>query len=159
MRGDLSSMSGHDGLMATVDDIRRENLEKLVKENGTQAALARRVGVSPNQLSQWLGKGTARNISSDSARMIEAACEKPHGWLDVRHDESQSARLDATKLAHLIEVVDSAAAKANRPISARAKAQIVVSLYESEQVPAAVEAALASILASMELSRVEPYPA
>ena len=73
----------------TIDEIRRANLRRWVSEvGGKQAELARRINKSANQVSQWLGLGKPRNISSDLAREIEATGGKPHGWLDQRHDDA-----------------------------------------------------------------------
>jgi hypothetical protein len=68
--------------MKLLADIRRENFEALAQEAGSQAALARRIGKDKNQVNQWLGRGKARNMSSESAREIESAMLKPHGWMD-----------------------------------------------------------------------------
>lgn len=94
--------------MKPIDQIRRENLQALVAKEPSQAAFARKIGKDKNQVSQWLGRAGARNISGDTAREIEAACGIASGWLDHDHiqhlettpvTDSQPGRLDEEKLA------------------------------------------------------------
>jgi transcriptional regulator with XRE-family HTH domain len=65
-------------------DIREVRLSRLVQllgeEAGRRVDLARRLGISPSQLSQWLGRH--RTITEESARRIEAKAKKPPAWLD-----------------------------------------------------------------------------
>lgn len=74
--------------MQTIDDIRRERLLQLIAEKGTQAALARVIGKSPAQISQWVNRspdsktGKPRVMDSATAREIESACGKVVGWMD-----------------------------------------------------------------------------
>lgn len=77
-----------------VKEIRRRNLEVLVREAGTAAALAAKAETSPAYLSQIStgspGKsGKARNVGDDLARKLESAMGKPRGWMDYRHDGYQ----------------------------------------------------------------------
>lgn len=94
--------------MLTIEEIRRANLSTLVREKGSQAALSRLVGKSANQVNQWLGKGTARDMDSDAARMFEAACDKPRGWMDNSHassGQSHSPRIDFEKISGATKVL------------------------------------------------------
>lgn len=73
--------------MKPVSRIRRDRLAELVAEAGSQVAVAQKLGKDKNQIYQWLLDETergARNIGAASARAIETAFHKPHGWLD--HD-------------------------------------------------------------------------
>lgn len=54
----------------------------LAEEKGKKSALAKTIKKKPAQVSQWLS--SYRTISEDTAREIEAAYKKPHGWLDQR---------------------------------------------------------------------------
>lgn len=77
--------------MATVDQVRRDNLALLFKEFGSWKALADAVGVSESQLSQWANgsadskTGKPRGMRPESCRRIEAATKKPPGWMDAEH--------------------------------------------------------------------------
>ena len=74
--------------MQTVDEIRLERLQLLIKEHHTQAALARKIDKSPAQISQWMNRspnsksGKPRVMDGTTARTIEHACGKPVGWMD-----------------------------------------------------------------------------
>jgi DNA-binding transcriptional regulator YdaS (Cro superfamily) len=69
----------------TIEDIRRDNLVRLSGVWGSQAALARAIGKDKNQVNQWLGKGTRRNLSSIQARNIESRLSLPRGYMDKVH--------------------------------------------------------------------------
>lgn len=79
--------------MQTVDDIRRGRLLRLIAEHGTQSALAKAIGKSPAQISQWVNRspdsktGKPRVMDSATAREIERACGKPVGWMDQPLDQ------------------------------------------------------------------------
>ncbi|MFK2876925.1 S24 family peptidase [Rhodanobacter hydrolyticus] len=79
--------------MTTVDTIRRANLALLVQKYGSQAALSRHIGKDRNQINQWLGKGSARDMDRETARMFEDKCEKERGWMDQPHDEATPAKV------------------------------------------------------------------
>lgn len=74
-----------------IDDIRRENLERLQKELGSLRALADLLGKDESQVSQWKqgsknsGTGKPRGMRSETARHIEEKTGKTRGWLDVDH--------------------------------------------------------------------------
>lgn len=77
--------------MPTIDQIRRSNLLVLIQEHGTSAALAKVIGKSDAQISQWKTAapnsrtGRARGIADDTCRLIEQKTNKPMGWMDVEH--------------------------------------------------------------------------
>ena len=75
----------------TVQDNRRINLERLITEVGSAAALARLTDTDPAYLSQIRTKvrtprGTVRNIGENLARRLEEGTNKPYGWMDLAHD-------------------------------------------------------------------------
>lgn len=79
-------------MMKTSGDVRRENLATLVKEAGGVSAFSALMGKPTSaQVSQWLNAskdsktGKPRQISNSSARAIEIAVNRPHGWLDQDH--------------------------------------------------------------------------
>lgn len=81
--------------MRTTDSIRRANLQALVSEAGSQAALSRKTGKDKNQIWQWLIKDESnpqyRAISKSSARELEAATGKPKFWMDEDHTVTVAA--------------------------------------------------------------------
>lgn len=76
-------------------NIRRSNLELLVKEFGSIAEVARKAGTSEKYLSQILGKRvqrkTERGIGDTVAIKLETGCRKPIGWIDIYHPQATDA--------------------------------------------------------------------
>jgi DNA-binding transcriptional regulator YdaS (Cro superfamily) len=83
--------------MRTVAEIRREKLDLLVLEAGSQRKLAQRIGKDPKQVNQWFGKGTARNISAATCREIERLMGRPDGWMDTPEGEPAGASRAAAR--------------------------------------------------------------
>jgi SOS-response transcriptional repressor LexA len=77
--------------MKTIDQIRRQNLASLTDQAGGVGALAKIVGKSDSQISQWLnasansGTGKPRGMRSSSCRELERAFNKPLGWMEQDH--------------------------------------------------------------------------
>jgi SOS-response transcriptional repressor LexA len=69
--------------MKTVKEIRRENARSLATDG--PAEFARKIGSSTQQVNQTIGPNPTRNIGDALARRIEAAYERPLGWLDLDH--------------------------------------------------------------------------
>ena len=70
--------------------IRLKNLEALIREAGSAVRLARAAGTNSSYLSQVRNqlptkKGTPRAIGDDLAAKLEAAMNKPPGWMDEDH--------------------------------------------------------------------------
>lgn len=68
------------------------NLRALVKELGIDAVAAA-AQTSNKTLAQVLAgtplpSGKPRGVGHNLARRLEAACHKPHGWLDTPHDDT-----------------------------------------------------------------------
>jgi transposase-like protein len=76
--------------MATMtnDEIRRAKLAELISDAGSVAAVARALGVSSSQISQWKNAspdsktGKPRVMQDSSARRMEDVFSKPRGWMD-----------------------------------------------------------------------------
>lgn len=110
--------------MKPITQIRRERLQELVDEAGTQVAVGDAISKDRNQIHQWLlppGTKGARNLGSKSARALEVAFTKPEGWMDtdpegfsgvaadgVLHDyrQSRAARPTPAILAEAVKVLD-----------------------------------------------------
>jgi len=72
--------------MKTIEEIRLANLRSLRAAFKSERQFAIHLNKSANQINQWLGKGSARAISSEAAREVEALMKKPVGWLDTDHE-------------------------------------------------------------------------
>jgi hypothetical protein len=104
--------------MRTIDEIRRANLEILLSEAGSQAEIGRRIDRTPNQVNQWFGKGSSRNIGDKSARELEVAFDKPKGWMDQDHNsESQSAGRVPEKFRASVELLYYTLSNLGKPLS------------------------------------------
>lgn len=90
--------------MSTVADIRLQNLERLVAEFGTLAAVAERGGTSSIYLSQIRNKakdaktGRPREMGSGMARKLEEGTGKPWGWMDSEHSQQDEAPKDRVSI-------------------------------------------------------------
>ena len=100
--------------METIEEIRQRNLRALLEEGLSQAEIGRAMNKSAKQVSQWFGKGSARAMSSATARQLETAVGKPRGWLDNLNDsnstgnretESHSQTLDPDILHEAITLI------------------------------------------------------
>lgn len=82
--------------MKTIEAIYRENLARLIAEQGSQAKLSKLTGKSPAQISQWLNasidskSGKPRVMSRESARELEQLLGKSEGWMDTDHGTESS---------------------------------------------------------------------
>lgn len=66
--------------------LRIRNLQKLAELFGWQE-LARRTGMSDQQLEQIAGQNQVRAVHDHQARAIELSVGLPHGWLDQNRTE------------------------------------------------------------------------
>ncbi len=62
--------------------IRKTKLDALIKQAGTQAAVAEKIGTNKSYLSQIISPKGSRNVGDALARKIENAYGFPFGWLD-----------------------------------------------------------------------------
>lgn len=75
--------------MMTINEIRLANLALLKKEFGTDVILAELGNTSAAYLSQIRSKKTPRSMGDEVARNLEIGCNKPVGWMDQYHDETE----------------------------------------------------------------------
>lgn len=81
------------GIMKTIDEIRRKNLSLAIKKVKTAAALAAMTGSAAAYLSQIKNAapdsktGTPKTMGDDLARRIESAIGESAGWMDQDHSE------------------------------------------------------------------------
>ena len=70
----------------TAKNIRQLNLESLIKASGlSKGQFAAKVGTAPAYISQMLSEAKPRGMGDHLARTIEAAFNKPLGWMDSVH--------------------------------------------------------------------------
>lgn len=133
--------------MKPITQTRRERLQELVREAGSQVAVANRIGKDKNQIYQWLldpGADGARNIGSKSARILETAFAKPDGWMDsdpeafigVRepspnydYRQSRAARPAAPILAQAVKIM-AADEEVNGPYPPLKHAELLLELCD-----------------------------
>lgn len=77
--------------MPALDQVRLDNLQLLVRVAGTLEAVADKTGTTSVYLSQLRNRtpdhetGRPREMGTRMARRLEAAFEKPKGWMDEEH--------------------------------------------------------------------------
>jgi len=77
--------------MKTSEELRRENLAALRKKHGGNAELAKIIGRSESQLSQYIRglknstNGQPREVGADFARHVEECVGLERGWMDNDH--------------------------------------------------------------------------
>lgn len=116
--------------MKTIGDVRRDNLELLIKEKGSLEAVVQAEGVtSSTYLSQVRNRyhdiktGKPREMGTAMARRLEERCGKPDGWMDHPHEEARELQRDM-QAGRAVLVTD-------------AKQSTVVALFEVLQLRAA----------------------
>ncbi len=67
--------------------IRYKNTRLLVDQVGGVSSFADKIGKGQSQTSQFAGTNPIKGIGNKVAREIELAFDKPHGWLDLPHEE------------------------------------------------------------------------
>lgn len=85
----------NDCMKRKLEHVRLANLEILISEAGSAAALARRAGTNESYLSQIrrqlpTPKGTPRSLGNDLAGKLEKGMAKPYGWMDEIHQSPDS---------------------------------------------------------------------
>lgn len=72
--------------------IRYRNTRVLVNLAGGVSNFADKIGKGQSQTSQFAGTNPIKGIGNKVAREIEDAFDKPHGWLDLLHDENLKSK-------------------------------------------------------------------
>ncbi|MFV5384162.1 LexA family protein [Acinetobacter junii] len=67
--------------------IRYKNTRLLVDQVGGVSSFAEKIGKGQSQASQFAGTNPIKGIGNKVAREIEIAFDKPHGWLDLPHEQ------------------------------------------------------------------------
>lgn len=100
------------GTVKSTGDIRRANLELLIKEFRTLAALAEAAGTTSIYLTQIRTSAIdsktkrPREMGSAMARRLEKACTPPkqRGWMDVPHDDEFPQHV--LRVARMLAIMD-----------------------------------------------------
>lgn len=71
--------------------IRYNNTRILVEQAGGVSNFANKINKGQSQTSQFAGTTPIKGIGNKVAREIEDAFGKPHGWLDVLHQENSNS--------------------------------------------------------------------
>ena len=72
--------------------IRYQNTRLLVEQVGGVSSFADKIGKGQSQTSQFAGTNPIKGIGNKVAREIEEAFDKPHGWLDLPHEETLDSK-------------------------------------------------------------------
>lgn len=67
--------------------IRYKNTRLLVEQVGGVSNFADKIGKGQSQTSQFAGTNPIKGIGNKVAREIEEVFNKPHGWLDIPHED------------------------------------------------------------------------
>ncbi|WEI17852.1 hypothetical protein PY247_16055 [Acinetobacter proteolyticus] len=78
--------------------IRYNNTRILVDQVGGVSNFANKINKGQSQTSQFAGTTPIKGIGNKVAREIEEAFGKPHGWLDVLHQEDSNSLSDNSLL-------------------------------------------------------------
>lgn len=70
--------------------IRYRNTRLLVDQVGGVSSFAEKIGKGQSQTSQFAGTNPIKGIGNKVAREIEEAFGKPHGWLDIPQEGTQT---------------------------------------------------------------------
>jgi hypothetical protein len=102
-------------IMKDVRELRRENLRKLIADNGGVLALGLKLGYADGSfLSQVAGPNPRRVVSEGIARSIEAKLGMPTGWLDAHHvDTAFREEMMLECMTAVTEAIQAAGKKVN----------------------------------------------
>ena len=96
-------------MMKTSEEIRTENLRKLVQIHGGNGKFAEKIGKDQVQVSQWVKNapdwktGRQRIVSADSCRHIEKALGLETGWMDHDHEQDDPETLAIIQLIRSLD--------------------------------------------------------
>lgn len=122
-------------------ELRRRNLQSLVKERGGTTAVARSLGYANGSfLSQMIGPNPSREVSEKTARSIESALTVPSGWLDEQHGEgTQNDEERLTLPMALRSLSEELASHGTRSLSAERFGELCALLFDQCESPGYVE--------------------
>ncbi|MBF0379376.1 MAG: LexA family transcriptional regulator [Magnetococcales bacterium] len=77
-------------MVRDISDLRREKLAQIIRQEGSQSSVARKIDTDPSYLSQIMSAKGRRNVGEALARRIEERFNKQPGWMDVDPDSDNS---------------------------------------------------------------------
>lgn len=88
----LANVTCHNKIRKIMDSksIRYKNTRLLVDQVGGVSSFADKIGKGQSQTSQFAGTNPIKGIGNKVAREIEEAFNKPHGWLDLPQEGTQT---------------------------------------------------------------------
>ena len=117
--------------MEDIKSARLANLKMLLKEHGTQRALADALDIVPNQISQWVNGNRA--IGEKIARKIEEKLEKGHGWMDALGQPEKGRPVEAIDAdlleKHLVAAIEYSK-KSDKEFSTKKLVKIALAAYD-----------------------------
>ena len=117
--------------MTDTNEVRRQNLRRLVNEHEGMTHLAKRLGLGRGAyISQLLTTPPVRKISEKTARKWERMLRLPEGWLDSHTAEGVVAPLNAQLLAAVISEVHQALRVAKVTLPDPQVADLIVLQYK-----------------------------
>ena len=79
-----------------IKEIRLINLNEAIKIVKTQANLAAKTNIKTSYFSQIKNPKHKTKMGDDVARRIEKAINKPHGWMDQLHNDTEGSQSNKT---------------------------------------------------------------
>ncbi|BEU21598.1 hypothetical protein [Paraburkholderia sp. 22B1P] len=73
-------------------ETRLANMRLLADEAGSNAELARRLGIATTQMHAYIGKTPTKRIGDAAVKRATEAFNLPHGWFDVLQTEGISGK-------------------------------------------------------------------
>jgi len=122
--------------MRSIREIRRENLQRLANEFGSQIALAEASETSPAYINHLLNKrkdGTyVKELGHKLARKIEDKLDLSHGWLDTNHikTEEKQEEIGIEKLERDIDPLSMIISNMSKKMSETNKLKIIEIMKE-----------------------------
>lgn len=74
-----------------ISEIRLKNMRRLAADEGSGAALARRLNMAYPLLQNYIGKTPTKKIGDKTARRVEEVFKLPRGWMDRLEEEGIAA--------------------------------------------------------------------
>lgn len=141
-----------------VAEIRRKNIEMMVRLSGGPTEFGRLVGREQAQVSQWISTTNPKPIGGRLARDIEASLDRSRGWLDAPQWEkvgegsgdssqapalrrSEEVRPAADTLRSALIVTERVLERTKVAVPAEARAELVLAVYDLIQEGQAVQQA------------------
>lgn len=73
-------------------EIRLANMRLLAAQEGSNAALARKLEIAPAQMHAYIGRNPIKRITDAPIERATKAFNLPHGWFDVLQTEGPSGK-------------------------------------------------------------------